>query len=217
MNENTMPPEAQMWLRAVEKKLDSIERADRLEIVDGLRAHILDALDRGDNITTILNRLGTPAAVADQAMSEIEPARSEEPAKHLNARRVLQLIAFALTIVATLIIGFLPSYTAVSIGGDGEITSTTTNGFQNLVNLSPYFVSGMVLALLITLAPLVIRGRSWTAASITAAGLMVLLTVASIVLIGNWLLVLPTIASIVAALLPQRSGQPRVKLVSARA
>jgi len=45
---------------------------------------------------------------------------------------------------------------------------------------------------------------------------MALVTVASIVLIGNWLLAPAAIASIVAALLPERSRHSRVELVSAR-
>lgn len=52
--------------------------------------------------------------------------------------------------------------------------------------------------------------------SIVSAGVMALVTVASIVLIGNWLLAPAAIASIVAALLPERSRHSRVELVSAR-
>ncbi|WP_409047505.1 hypothetical protein AB2L57_15420 [Microbacterium sp. HA-8] len=43
------------------------------------------------------------------------------------------------------------------------------------------------------------------------------MTVASIVLIGNWLLAPPAIVAVVATLLPQRPRERRIHLVDARA
>lgn len=217
MSEDMMPPEGQTWLRTVEHNLATMQSADRMEIIDGLRAHILDALDGGDNIRTVLGRLGTPSSVADQAILEYDPAHGDEPPKYLNAKRVLQFTALGLTVVATLIIGFLPSYTATSIGDDGRITSATTNGFQNLINLSPYFVSGTVLALLLTVAPLLVRGRAWTTVSIVSASSLAVVAAASVVLIGNWLLVPPAVVSILAAILRPQQRHARATLMGARA
>lgn len=112
MRDDMMPTAGQAWLQAVEVELASLGAGDRLEIIDGLRAHILDAVDSGDDVTTVLQRLGTPASVAEQATSEFESAPKEQPAK---SRRALPLLAIAFTIVAAILITFLPSYLATSV------------------------------------------------------------------------------------------------------
>ena len=54
-----------------------------------------------------------------------------------------------------------------------------------LAKLSPYLLSGMLLALFLPRAPLVVRGRAWTTVSIVAAGVKAFVTVPSIVLIAT--------------------------------
>lgn len=221
MSDYDMPREGRAWLGAVERALSSIDAAQRLEIVDGLRAHILDSLDRGDAIDGILARLGTPTSIVGQ--TEIETARSadarSERPRPLTAKRILQIVAFGSVVAAICVIGLLPGYSGLTLDANGEIiTVTTLIGFQNIANWSPIFTGSMVLALLVTAVPLFVRGVVWARMSLAAAILMFVITVTSIVLIGNWPLVPAAVASVLAAVLPSHPvHRRRPSLLSARA
>lgn len=65
-----LPRSARAWLKEVDLALAGVDGQQRAEIVDGLRAHIIEALDQGDSVDLILGRLGSPAEIGQQASAE---------------------------------------------------------------------------------------------------------------------------------------------------
>lgn len=112
--------------------------------------------------------------------------------RYWDLPRTLHAVAFGLVVASIVLIGFLPISTEASINADGAVVSVTRNGFENILNLSPSFTITMVLALLLTLTPLLIKGTARTTVSVAVAIAMVVLTVVGVLLVNNWLLAPPT-------------------------
>ncbi len=59
-----LPDRAAAWLNAVDERLSHLDKRQREEIVDGLRLHLLEAIDSGEEADDALVRLGSPDHVA---------------------------------------------------------------------------------------------------------------------------------------------------------
>lgn len=123
----------------------------------------------------------------------------------VNAKRVLQLAAFALMGGAVLAIVFLPTYPSISgssSSSDPAVhlvgasqTALEVNGTAILAFLAVPFVAAA--------APLLAIGRAWQPVSIGSALLLLVCTIITAVTIGVFI-VPATIAAVIATFLPPR-------------
>lgn len=79
-----LPLEAERYLDALSQRLAPADPADRLEIITGIREHIAARLAEGGStpadVQRVLTELGSPDAVADQALPTTAPAQAATPA-----------------------------------------------------------------------------------------------------------------------------------------
>lgn len=163
MNLNTSPPSNQesRYLARLAVVLASVPKPYREDVLDGIQTHIKDSLDRGDaDITTILNQLGTPSAVATQAMHDFdeESGRSENPPISTRSRK-LQMGAFALALLVVLLGIFLSAPTLT-------------------VSILPSSLPPLVL----TLIPLLTRRAHWRLISGICAALLAAFLLTAVIL-----------------------------------
>lgn len=203
MSEYRLPTEARDWLSAVERALANVEPRQRAEIIDGLRAHIIEALGRGDAVDLVLSRLGSPEEIADLAAREelVTPPSSVARSRYFTVRRVIQLSAFVLALVAFASLALLPGFVENTFDGNGEITSTTTT--IALFNMDRMVAATLMIAILVTGTPLVVRGRAWQPVTIGVAVFMVILAALSTFWIVGWFIVPAAVASVIAACAPR--------------
>ena len=117
-----------------------------------------------------------------------------------NAKRVAQLIAFALATMAAIAVLFVPSYTTAISDSDGNETIRSSTVWE--VN-GPTFLLVMAIPIAITILPLLVRGPSWPAVSVIAAVLIGLFAVIGSLSIGFYFI--PAVAAeLVAVFLPSR-------------
>lgn len=217
MTEYRLPPEARTWLNAVERALTNVRPPQRVEIVDGLRAHIIEALERGDAVDDVLYRLGSPTEIANlAAQEELETIpTSMAPTRYVTVQRVVQFAACALAIVAASVIALLPGSVENTVDSHGNITSTTTT--IALFNMDQKVAATLVVAILLTAVPLLVRGRGWRPVTISVAILMVVLAALTTLWIVGWFIVPAAVLSVIAACLPttaRRRSASRPKSVA---
>lgn len=202
MTEYLLPPDANAWLDAVELALSNVRLPQRAEIVDGLRAHIIEVLERGETVDGVLSRLGSPTEIANHAAQEEvgTPPNSAAPVRHFTR---VQLAAFELAIVAACAIAFLPGYVQNTVDSHGKVTSTTTS--IALFSMDPKVAVTLAVAILLTAVPLLVRGQAWRPVTISVAVLMAVLAAVTTLWIVGWFIVPAAVLSVIAAWLPARS------------
>ncbi|WP_022887565.1 HAAS signaling domain-containing protein [Glaciibacter superstes] len=162
MNTHVDPTSLQVtkYVDQLAKELTSVPKTYRVDVVEGVRAHIHDALESGDaNVATILERLGTPQTVAAQALQQLdeEPGQPSRPTASTRARK-LQMYSFLIAAVVVLVGGFF--------------SQPDLNVPIPLSSLPP---------LALTLIPLLTRGsRWWLVSTICATGFAAFLVTALI-------------------------------------
>ena len=217
MTHNELPAEATAWLAAAEQALLNAAAPQRAEIMDGLRSHISEALARGETVDDVLERLGPPAGVADPdgedffirqpevtRTAEVGPDRP--PARrgmkgYLTAKRIAQLIAFALAFLTAACISLLPSYVETTVDpATGEIIDTTSH--IALFSMDPKTAAAFAAGILLTAVPPLVHGKAMQPVTICVAVLTVLLAFSTMMWIVGWFILPAAIATIIAAALP---------------
>lgn len=231
MNDYELPAEAEAWLGSVKRALVNADPAQRAEIIDGLRAHIMDALERGDAIAVVLAKLGSPADIATQTGNDQAVPVSTVPVStvpvspetidthYLNPRRIAQIVAFGLAITAAAVVAFLPGYTSQTFDAEGQLLSSETSIL--LFSMGLTLGVPLVLSILISAIPLALRGKAWRLASkMSAVALVVVVASVAVVSVAFWFLVPSVLAEVTAALLPTRarrtSTPPRTRAALAK-
>jgi uncharacterized membrane protein len=109
MNDTTIPG-AESYLSALETALADVAPVARATILEDVRVHIADALDRGQSIAPVLEGLGSPEAMAFSALSELSggaPSALVTTATGANsARRTLLMAAIAVSALTAVDFGF---------------------------------------------------------------------------------------------------------------
>ncbi len=148
-----LPDRAAAWLDAIDERLSHLDKRQREEIVDGLRLHLLEAIDSGEEADDVLVRLGSPDHVAALSPRDDEFAAHSD---YWNAKRVIQIIALALTAAAVSAITLLPSYVSVTTDSAGNESITT----QTVLEVGGIgFVAILAIPLIFAAAPLFARGE----------------------------------------------------------
>jgi hypothetical protein len=205
-----LPADAARWLRSVNRRLGALASGQRAEIVDGLRAHLVEAIADGEASADVLAGLGNPADVARTAIVESgEGSEAVRLPRYLTAKRILQILAFLLVLVGC--VAYLHSEGTVSefgpdpsSQGDPMVPILLSTHQENLLQLGGFAILGFVtLFVVVAGAPLPIRGKAWQPVSIASA---VVLALPALVL--GWSILnffIPAAAaSIVAVFLPPR-------------
>ena len=197
----SLPAQASEWLRAVSARLSDVDPTQRDELVDGLRSHIQESIGTGIGVDTVLAQLGDPAAVADEALRD-DPSHAP---RYLNAKRVLQIVALALALIATVVLCVLPSYVSVTTDSYGRETIETQ---PLLVVMGPAYLLVLLIPVAIAAVPLFLHGRAWKVTSIGAAVLLGGFAILGVVSIGRYYL--PAgIIEVFASCLPLRPRHMR--------
>ena len=137
------------YLAQLAKELASVPKKYRTEVLDGIRTHISDALERGDvGVAAILDQLGTPSVVAAQAMHDLdeESGRFAHPTSSTRGRK-LQVWSFAVALLVVLLGGFFSAQPSLTV---------------------PILLSALP-PLALTLVPLLTRGPRWLLVSAICA------------------------------------------------
>ncbi|GAB6856158.1 HAAS signaling domain-containing protein [Microbacterium xylanilyticum] len=201
----SLPAQASAWLHAVSAQLSEVDPVQRDEIVDGLRSHIQESIDAGADVDSVLAQLGDPATVADEAVRD-DPSQAPH---YLNAKRVLQIVAAALALIATVALCVLPSYVSVTTDSRGHEKIETQ---PLLAVMGPAYLLVLLIPVAITVVPLFLHGRAWKISSIVAAVLLGGFAILGAVSIGRYYL--PAgIIEIIAACLPLRSRRHERRIV----
>lgn len=117
---------------------------------------------------------------------------------HINARRLAQLIALALVVLAILTILLIPMYGSGTTDSSGQgATSTDTVLAVN----GPGILAVLAIPLLISLAPVVVQGRAESPVSIASAVFLCAFTLIAMLSIGGFFLP-AAVAEVIAAFLP---------------
>lgn len=162
------PETVRRYLCEVAESLAPLPAKDRREVLDGIAGHIEEALERGGDPESILSSLGTPEQVASEALDG-QPGL-EEPG-YLNIKRVLQLIAVAATglpVLAAKLIVLEVRYTGYSDGSEVRESVRLIDATSPILLLLP---------VLLSLAPLLSRGRAWQPVSVMTTALLTLYVV----------------------------------------
>jgi hypothetical protein len=222
MTRKTLPETVTRYLDSVRHELASLPASYRDDIVLGIESHIVDSLASGVDPTIVVTELGDPADVAAQAFEQYEQETGHDarPA-YLTLKRVAQLCAFALTLGAVALALFLPLLTTVTFTGSGGGVTYgvqpgtisemhVDDGGATLSFRSTWDAAGPI-ALLpalvpLTLAgvPLFLRGRVWSAMSISLTVLLLALAVIASATIG-WFFLPAAALAVLALFLPGRA------------
>jgi hypothetical protein len=116
-------------------------------------------------------------------------------------RRMAQLIALALVLLAALAVLVVPAYEG-SVAGSSAHAETTSSTVLEVSG--PGVLITLVVPLVIAAAPVLTRGRPWLAVSIAAAALLTAFTALALLSIGVFLIP-AAVAAIVALFLPVRA------------
>jgi len=164
-----LPMEARAFLTRLRRALWPLPEADRRETLDGVTAHIEDALGAGATPASVLVQLGTPESIADEAAEQFE-ARTGRTARPrlLNLARMLQFLAFAYTLVLALWALFGDVTIGMHVDQGGEVDPASIRAetmWDELADgtASPAWAILLTVALptVITLVALLLTGRAW--------------------------------------------------------
>lgn len=194
-------PAVSAWLNAVERRLKPLDSRPRANIVEGFRAHIEDSIAGGLLVETALSRMGTPNECARRVLEEHAEATGQDERTYLvNGKRVLQIIASALSLAAGLAVLFLPGYVVATADSSGnqEIETVTT-----LEWTGPWAIALVLIPFVIASLPLLLKGRAWQVVSVVSAVLLVVFGLLSSWSIGFYYLPAAAI-SLIAVFLPTR-------------
>lgn len=196
-----LPEGAKAWLRQLDRLLGTLPDEERREIIDGFRAHFIEAIESGVDIGTVLDQVGGPQQAADESLREYRIASQGAPAtptRYFTTKRAFQYVATALCLVAFVVILLLPSYVGVTIDEDGNVITET----QSVAAVGDVgFIVTIALPALVSLAPLFLRGRTWNIASIVVAVLLTMYVAFGWLNTGYFLFAPAAAAAIIASLL----------------
>lgn len=122
----------------------------------------------------------------------------------INAKRILQFLAFAFTLAAVLAILILPSYITVESDSKGNETVSTSTV---LAETGPVVLAILAVPTLIAAVPLLLRGRTWQPGTITSALLLVGFAIVSGLTIGFYFVPAAILALVATFLPPRRNSQ----------
>ncbi len=193
-----LPDRAAAWLDAVDERLSHLDKRQREEIVDGLRLHLLEAIDSGEEADDVLVRLGSPDHVAGLSPRDDEFAAHSD---YWNAKRVIQIIALALTAAAVSAIILLPSYVSETTDSAGN-ESITTQTVPEVGGIG--FVAILAIPLIFAAAPLFAPGSSWQIFSIGSTVLLAVFAIVASPSIGFYFLPAVVLEVIAVFLRPRR-------------
>ncbi len=127
--------------------------------------------------------------------------------QRIRTKRVAQLIALTLAVVAMVLVALIPTYTEITTTSEG-IESTSRATLVQVNGLSVLFVLAIPVAT--AALPLLARGRVWQPLSIVSATLLLGFAVLGLATIGSF--VLPAaIAAIAGAFLPAHGATRMVR------
>ena len=194
-----LPDRAERWLRHVSRRLGSLDRGQREDIIEGLRSHLSEILDAGEPIDDVLARIGSPKVCAAKIISEQRSATGEDLGGYrLNAKRIFQFAAFVLTAGAVLAALVLPGYTTMTSDSAGHVAV----GSRTLLEVSgPGVIAVMAVPFLLALAPLLARANSWKRISAFSAALLLAFAAVAWLSIGRYFAPGAVIA-VIAAFMP---------------
>jgi len=86
-----------------------------------------------------------------------------------SPKRMLQVLALVLAVVAAVLVLFMPSYTVVTSDSSGASTTETLSIWQYN---GPMFALVVAIPVVIALVPVLVRGRWWPLVSVVSAGLL---------------------------------------------
>lgn len=122
---------------------------------------------------------------------------------HVSGKRVAQVLALGFAVAAAATILVIPSYMVITTDSAGrDIASMHTV----LEVGGPWFLAVLAIPIVITIVPLLVRGRAWQPVSIVATVLLGVFTLVALLTIGMYFLP-ALVASVVGAVLP--SGTAR--------
>ena len=187
------------YLADVSGRLGHLTRAQREDVLAGLRDHIAELQAEGATAEQIIARLGSPDEVAAAAASELPPA----PSRFFDAKRLVQLVSVALAGWASWTLLFTPVYEGWSHWEKSDGTSGDEVTYQTLAEVNGWPLAIMVAAipLALTLAPALARGKGRQMVTIVCTVLLAAITVLTGFSVGP-LYVLPLVAAICACLVP---------------
>lgn len=132
---------------------------------------------------------------------------------HGRAKRMLQVLALALAVVAAVLVLFLPSYSVVSSDSAGNETVTVQSIWQYS---GPAFALVLAIPVAVALVPVVVRGTAWPVVSVISAVALVAFWAFGAMSVG--VAFLPAAAAaVVAAVLRPRPGSAADRDVRPRA
>ena len=201
MRREHLPSAAEEWLRRVRIASASLSRPHRRELLDGLRAHIADALDSGENLELTLLWLGDPEAVAREAEESLASPNSPRRTRWVwDTPRTLSVGALGLALLGFVVVAFWPAG-ELTATADGATVFTTRIGPISVVFWSVHFLLTTTLAIVGAVVGVAARKSrlQWT----YAAAAVVVVAAAVGVVSGNVVL-LPSAAAAVGAVLSLR-------------
>lgn len=196
IKDSRLPGKADKWLHTVQARLADLDPGQREELVDGFRSHIQESIDAGGDVDAVLAELGSPGAVAADALKAETPGGP----RYLNAKRVLQIVGVVLTVAAAAVMSVLPSFESVTTDSSGheKIETQTLLEVQGIA-----FLIVLLIPVLVAAVPLFLRGRAWQVTSIVVAAALALFVILGALSIGRFYLP-AAIIEIVAIFVPVR-------------
>lgn len=176
-----LPADASRWLRSVNRRLGALASRQRAEIVDGLRAHLVEAIADGEVSGDVTARLGSPADVARTTIADARVAGEVgRLPRYLTAKRVLQILVFVVVVWGS--IAYLHHENSVAYfgpdsasEGDPSILTPLFTREGTLLQMGGFTVLGIfALLVVVAAAPLPIRGKAWQPVSIASAAMLTL-------------------------------------------
>lgn len=206
MTKTSHGPLLDRYLAEVSRRLSHLSRAQREDVLAGLREHITELQTEGATAEEIIARLGSPDEVAAAAVSELPP----RAARFFDAKRLVQLVAVALAAGATWTLLFARVYEGWSNGEDSEGTGGEALTQQTMAEVNGWPLTLMVAAipLALTLIPVFVRGKARQTVTIVCAVLLAGIAVLTGFSVGA-LYVLPLVAAACACLVPPTRHDPR--------